>query len=157
MFGIGHIAGVHVVAAAVVVGFAGAHRADDGHVLHLLGHQRHVLGDLHASAVVAIGLNSPPVGAPGLRSQMSIVAGPPPIHSMMADLCRFFMSVALASSVLVNDMAGTARADAPAKCVMKCRRVIPAGTMKQTHGVLPASGRPPVLPDVHPACCGPNH
>ena len=31
-----------------------------------------------------------------MRSNRSIVAGPPPIHSMMADLCRFFRSSAWA-------------------------------------------------------------
>ena len=36
--GIGNVAGVHVVTAAGVIRFARAHRADDGHVLHLLGH-----------------------------------------------------------------------------------------------------------------------
>ena len=37
-------------------------------------------------AGMEIGWNGPPVGAPGFRSQMSIVAGPPPIHSKIADL-----------------------------------------------------------------------
>ncbi len=35
--GVGHVAGVHVVAAAIVIGFARAHRADDRQVMHLLG------------------------------------------------------------------------------------------------------------------------
>ena len=38
------------------------------------------------SPLVLIGLNGPPVDAPGLRSQMSIVDGPPLIHSRIADL-----------------------------------------------------------------------
>src|SRR5262249_37094045 len=80
---------------------------------------------------VAIGEKSPPVGAPFLRSHMSIVAGPPPIHSMMHDLWRRRMSVALASTELVNDMAGTTMAEAPATCVMKWRRVIPSGTRRK--------------------------
>jgi len=41
------------------------------------------------SPAVSIGLNSPPVGAPGLRSQMSIVGGPPPIHIRMQAFCFF--------------------------------------------------------------------
>ena len=46
---IGNIPGVHVVTTPVVVGFAGAHRSDNRHVMHLLGHQRHVLGNLNVS------------------------------------------------------------------------------------------------------------
>src|SRR5690606_21554026 len=40
--GVGHVAGMHVVPAAAVVGLAGGHAADDGHVVHVLGHHRHV-------------------------------------------------------------------------------------------------------------------
>ncbi len=58
---------------------------------------------------------------------MSIVAGPPPIHNMMHDLCRFFRSVALAINELVNDIAGATMAEAPAKWVMKWRRLMPSG------------------------------
>ena len=60
------------------------------------------------SALVEMGLNGPPVGAPGLRSQMSMLLGPPPIQSMIAALCRFLRSVALAIRVLVNAAAGAA-------------------------------------------------
>ena len=44
--GIRHVARVHVVAAAHVVCLARAHRSHERHVVHLLGHQRHVLADL---------------------------------------------------------------------------------------------------------------
>src|SRR5205085_12440343 len=79
------------------------------------------------SPLVEIGLKGPPVGAPGLRSHMSIVDGPPPIHSMMAALCRFFRLSELAAMALVNEIAGSANADAPAMCCRKCRRLMPAG------------------------------
>ena len=78
--------------------------------------------------MVEIGLKGPPVGAPGLRSQMSIVAGPPPIHKHDGRLVLLLQSVELAARALVNEMAGKARAEAPARCCMKCRRVMPAGT-----------------------------
>ncbi len=80
-----------------------------------------------ALPLVLIGVNWPPVGAPGFRSQMSIVLGPPPIHSMMQALCFFFISAAFACSVLVKPMAGRAIAEAPARCCMKCRRLMPEG------------------------------
>ncbi len=44
---------------------------------------------------------------------MSIVAGPPLIHNMMADLWRFFRSAELAARALVNEIAGSAKAEAP--------------------------------------------
>ena len=78
------------------------------------------------SALVEIGLKGPPVAAPGLRSQMSMVLGPPPIQRRMADLCRFFRSAALARIELVKAVAGAARAAAPATWLMKCRRLIPS-------------------------------
>src|ERR1051325_3107637 len=81
------------------------------------------------SPLVLIGLNWPPVEVPGLRSQMSIVEGPPLIHSMMAALCRFFRSAALARRVLVRDMAGAARAAGPAMWLMKWRRLMPVGVV----------------------------
>jgi hypothetical protein len=71
------------------------------------------------SALVEIGLKGPPVAAPGLRSQISMVLGPPPIHRRMAALCRFRRSEALASNVLVNAVAGAAKAAAPAKWLKK--------------------------------------
>ena len=45
--GIGHIAGVHVVATTVMVGFSRAHRPDDGHLVHQSSHLGHVLADLN--------------------------------------------------------------------------------------------------------------
>src|SRR5687767_505148 len=85
-------------------------------------------------ALVEIGLKGPPVFAPGLRSQMSIVLGPPLIHSMMAALCRFFRSEALAAMALVKLMAGLAKALAAARCLTKWRRVIPEGTADKFMG-----------------------
>src|SRR5678816_1929080 len=81
------------------------------------------------SPLVLIGLNWPPVEAPGLRSQMSIVEGPPLIHRRMAALCRFLRSAALARSVFVRDKAGTVRAAAPAMWLMKWRRLMPVGVV----------------------------
>ena len=43
---IGHGAGMHVVAASAVIGFPRAHRANDRHMVHLLGKQGHMLSDL---------------------------------------------------------------------------------------------------------------
>ena len=79
------------------------------------------------SALVEICLNCPPVGAPGFKSQRSIVLGPPPIQSKIAALCRFFRSVALASRELVNAVAGAAIAADPARWLMKWRRFMPDG------------------------------
>src|SRR5438876_11908639 len=81
-------------------------------------------------ALVAICLNWPPVGAPGFKSQISIVLGPPPIHIMMAPLPDFFSSAALAHMVSANDSAVPAMALAPAKCFIKCRRDMPEGVAK---------------------------
>src|SRR5262249_33576779 len=47
---IGHIAGVHVIATARMVGFASAHRADNGEFVHDLGGHWHVLADLHVAS-----------------------------------------------------------------------------------------------------------
>src|SRR5262245_43179042 len=87
-------------------------------------------------ALVLTGLNSPPVGAPGLRSQMSMVLGPPPIHIRMAPLPLFFSSAALAHMVSVNDRAAPAMALAPARCCIKCRRDMPWGVGKLIRWVL---------------------
>ena len=46
---------------------------------------------------------------------MSMVDGPPPIQSRIADLRRRFRSSAFARSVLVSVIAGIAIAEAPAK------------------------------------------
>src|SRR5688572_22751577 len=78
-------------------------------------------------ALVLMGLNGPPVLAPGLRSQMSMVLGPPPIHSRMAALCRLRRSSLLAARALVKLMAGPAMAPAAARWPMKCRRDMPNG------------------------------
>src|SRR5690606_11658777 len=83
-----------------------------------------------ALPVVLIGRKGPPVGAPGFKSHRSIVAGPPPIHSRIADL-RFCRSCsALAAIAWPNVNADDAIAADPAKCLWKCRRVIPAGVRK---------------------------
>src|SRR3954452_6243011 len=71
------------------------------------------------SPAVLIGLNWPPVGAPGFRSQMSIVEGPPLIQSMMAALWFFLISAACAFRLLTSEMAGTLIAEAPAKWLRK--------------------------------------
>ncbi len=86
------------------------------------------------SRLVAIGLNCPPVGAPGFMSNKSIVAGPPLIHSMMQALFCFLSRRALANRLLVNAIAGTAIAEAPARCDRKWRRVMPRGTSKRDMG-----------------------
>ena len=57
---------------------------------------------ISTSRVVEIGLKGPPVAAPGFRSQISIVDGPPPIQSRMADLPFFFSCCSLALSVVVK-------------------------------------------------------
>src|SRR5436190_19038231 len=81
------------------------------------------------SPLVEIGLKGPPVAAPGLRSQRSMVEGPPPIQSMMA-LLRFALSVlALVRKVLPKASAGIAIELAPTMCETKCRRDIPAGVL----------------------------
>src|SRR5690606_13473169 len=83
-----------------------------------------------ALPVVLIGRNGPPVGAPGFKSHRSIVDGPPPIHSRIADL-RFWRSwSALAAIACPNENADDAIAAEPARCMLKCRRVIPAGVRK---------------------------
>ena len=44
----GQVAGAHLVGGPAVVGFLGAHRADEGHVVHVPGDLRQVLADLDA-------------------------------------------------------------------------------------------------------------
>src|SRR5205823_1618729 len=78
---------------------------------------------------VLIGLNWPPVGAPGLRSQMSIVEGPPLIHRRIADLRFFFISAARVRSVWPSERADPAIAEAPARWLKKWRRVMPDGVV----------------------------
>src|SRR5262245_57542490 len=77
--------------------------------------------------VVLIGLNWPPVGAPGFMSQMSIVEGPPSIQSMMADLRFFLSSAACVRRLWTSDRAGIAATEAPAKWLRKWRRDMPEG------------------------------
>src|SRR4051812_21332224 len=79
------------------------------------------------SPAVEMGRNGPPVLAPGLRSQMSIVEGPPLIHSRMADFLFRFSVSALAIRLLPSVRAGIVRAEAPAMCDMKWRRLMPEG------------------------------
>src|SRR5262245_61174351 len=79
------------------------------------------------SPAVLICLKGPPVGAPGLRSQMSIVEGPPLIHSKIADLWFFFSSAACVRRLCPRVKAGIVRADAPARWLRKWRRVMPEG------------------------------
>src|SRR5690348_15622310 len=79
------------------------------------------------SPAVLIGLNCPPVGAPGLRSQMSIVEGPPLIHSRMADLRFFLISAACVRSVWPSENAEAAIAEEPARWLRKWRRDMPEG------------------------------
>src|SRR5688500_10171273 len=79
------------------------------------------------SPAVEIGRNGPPVGAPGLRSQMSMVDGPPLIHSKIAALRFRFRSAAWVRKLLVSERTGIVMAEAPARCDRKCRRDIPDG------------------------------
>src|SRR5438128_992364 len=79
---------------------------------------------------VLMGLNWPPVGAPGLRSQMSIVEGPPSIQSMMADFLFFLISAACVRMLWTSDRAGSAATDAPVKWLMKWRRDMPWGMVR---------------------------
>src|SRR4051812_47282017 len=82
------------------------------------------------SPAVLIGLNWPPVGAPGLRSQMSIVEGPPSIQSMMADFLFFLISAACVRMLWTSDIAGRAATEAPARWLRKWRRDMPGGMVK---------------------------
>jgi hypothetical protein len=79
------------------------------------------------SPLVGIGLKGPPVEAPGLRSQMSIVEGPPLIHSRIADLWFFLSSAACVRRLWPSVRAGMVRADAPARWLRKWRRDMPVG------------------------------
>ncbi len=63
---IGHVTGVHVITSPVMVGLTRAHRPHDRHVVHLLGHQRHMLGDLHVPAG-GDGSEGPPIDATRLE------------------------------------------------------------------------------------------
>ena len=82
------------------------------------------------SPVVEIGLNGPPLLVPGFRSHKSIVGGPPPIHSKIADLRFFFIVSAFATIALPINVDAPTTADEPAKWFMKCRRVMPAGVFQ---------------------------
>src|SRR6516225_1220771 len=74
-------------------------------------------------ALVLIGLNWPALAEPGFMSHRSMVLGPPPIHRIMRLLCFFLRSGAAARSDCMNPMPGIARADNPATCLRKCRRL----------------------------------
>src|SRR5690606_32439453 len=80
-------------------------------------------------ALVWICLKGPPVGAPGFKSQISIVDGPPPIQSMIALLPLRLSSWVWAWIDWANARAGPAMAAPAAMCFMKCRRDIPRGEM----------------------------
>src|SRR3954453_9767791 len=82
------------------------------------------------SPAVLIGLNWPPVGAPGLRSQISIVEGPPLIHSRMAAFRFFLISAACVRSVWPSESADVAIAAEPARWLRKWRRDMPEGVKK---------------------------
>ena len=80
---------------------------------------------------VEIGRKGPPVGAPGFKSQMSIVAGPPPIHSNIADFRFFRISSAPAAMAPPIVIDAAIAAPLPAMCAAKCRRVIPVGVRNE--------------------------
>ena len=109
-----HEAGVHVVAAAIVVGLARAHRAHDRQVLHLLGQLRHQLADLEvAGRGDRLELRRPSArraSCPTYRSSAArrpATAESPTCDSRLSDW-------AFARSVRVSANAGIANADAPA-------------------------------------------
>ena len=81
-------------------------------------------------AEVAIGLNGPPfLSDSGLRSQVSMWLGPPPIQSKIRLLFCLRSCRALASSAPAKCRAGKASA-VVAMCPRKWRRDIPLGTIK---------------------------
>ena len=122
---VGHVAGVQVVPAAGVVRLAGAHRADHREVLHLFGDLRQACSLICTSPVVEIGCEGPPVGVPGLRSQMSIVGGPPFIQRRMTDLWSDAADdSAAASTDRPSIHAEAPNAAAPLRWSRKCRRFI---------------------------------
>ena len=87
-------------------------------------------------AEVLIGLNSPPVGSPGLRSQRSMWLGPPPIQKMMRLLLFFLQFGRLRpADPCMKLMARDGQGRGPATCLRKCRRFIPS------------AWRPPVCDD----------
>ncbi len=75
---IGHVARVHVVAAAAVVRLAGAHRADHRQLIHLLGQERQVLGNLQAIDAGRNGLELSAGRRAGLQIPNVDGAGPAP-------------------------------------------------------------------------------
>ena len=101
-------------------------------------------------AAVFIGLNSPPVEAPGLRSQRSMWLGPPPIQSRMQLLPCLRSCWALASSEPKNCIAGTARVAGLGGIA-----VSPAPPRFATTLVLRADGTYR-LPSTHITSCGPE-
>src|SRR5262249_61910286 len=70
-------------------------------------------------AGVLMGLNSPPVCSPGLRSQRSMWLGPPPIHRMMRLLASFLRVGWAACSPRQKARLGADRAEAAATCLRK--------------------------------------
>jgi hypothetical protein len=68
---------------------------------------------------------------------MSIVGGPPPSQINIADLFAFTIAGALARNVRVKANAGSAKAEAPAKCRIKCRRDMPDGIVQQLSMIKP--------------------
>ena len=67
-------------------------------------------------------------------SHMSIVGGPPPIHSRMHALWFRLSAAAFARSECPSASATPASAEAPATCSIKCRRVMPRGVRMREHG-----------------------
>src|SRR5690606_17572946 len=76
--------------------------------------------------VVEIGLNSPPLGLPGFRSQISIVEGPPLIHSriMLRDLSTPPLARAAWSEFIQLSIGKVMLA--AVICLTKCRRLMPS-------------------------------
>ena len=93
-----HVAGAHVVGGPAVVGFLGAHGADDGHLVAELGDLRQMFADLDAGGRGLNLLEGPPLAWPGLRSKVSIWLGPPFIHRRMHGVLALSGSLAVSAA-----------------------------------------------------------
>ena len=74
--------------------FLAGHRADDGRLVHDLGHVRKVLADFDAGDRRADGLGLAAVVVARLGAEGFELAGPPCIHSRMQAMPRFCSSPA---------------------------------------------------------------
>ena len=145
---LGGIAGAEQERRATMVPLLGAHRPDQGEVLHLSCELRQVLADRdarHARLDRAIG---PPLACPGLGSKVSSWLGPPLIQSRMHDRRGAGLPTASAAMASIQPeleyaarpAANSRRHSRRSSVDLVARRKSSRGDSRGTWAVSPASG-----------------